>query len=632
MSNTSIRTYVAAAVLLLGLAASCMVAGRRAHVEAGNNTVEILVDYTEVEQIAASSGVTPAEALCRLHRSGVVGVAVQEQTVGDLIDSRLIAPYGAGQFAVEENLSRRLVPRLQAALWHGPLKVTTTPIPRSHACYVTVSADIPPEYLNSIPVGLPENALLAAQEAGLAVAARLVNYPGVRAEAISNTFEYLKTLGIGKVIFQGDQVLGFRGGVEFTAKALRNTGIVFGRIEFAKQKGEVELAAKAKDNVLIVHSIQQNEMPTLSAASIVERFGRAVRERGARICYVRMLDTSAKNILDENCRYIERISDAVSKAGYCVGTAAPLADLCIPNPIRILVGAGAGAAAFLLIASVFDLSAIAAWAWVVITIAGCAAASSLGDPGRKAVSLAAALAFPTWAVLLAARPAPETAVPAKRPLVKALGRVALAFLVSAAGGLLIAGLLSDKSFMIRNEQFAGVKLAHLLPILALALLFGGGIGWTSDRLSVQKRKLATRLAEIATDPVLIWQAAIALVFLALVGVMIARSGNDPGVGVSETELKVRAMLDRILYVRPRTKEFLVGYPALLLGASFALRGFRRAAAPFLVIGAIALISEVNTFCHIHTPLLLSGIRVLNGLVVGCAFGALLHWLVLKKGS
>ncbi len=62
---------------------------------------------------------------------------------------------------------------------------------------------------------------------------------------------------------------------------------------------------------------------------------------------------------------------------------------------------------------------------------------------------------------------------------------------------------------------------------------------------------------------------VALVALAL---FVARSGNDPGVGVSATELKVRSLLDKYLLVRPRTKEFLLGHPALLLGLACSASG------------------------------------------------------------
>ena len=44
----------------------------------------------------------------------------------------------------------------------------------------------------------------------------------------------------------------------------------------------------------------------------------------------------------------------------------------------------------------------------------------------------------------------------------------------------------------------------------------------------------------------------------------------------------------------------------------ALRGMRQWAAPLIVIGSIGLVSALNTFCHIHTPIQLSVFRIING--------------------
>ena len=183
--------------------------------------------------------------------------------------------------------------------------------------------------------------------------------------------------------------------------------------------------------------------------------------------------------------------------------------------------------------------------------------------------------------------------------------------------------------MLRIDQFMGVKLAHLAPVLILTLLFAGGIAWESDTWSNQKNRLITRFREVAANPILIWQAGAMLAILVIVGLMVARSGNDAGVGVSPLELKFRALLDKILYVRPRTKEFLIGYPALFIGILMTLRGRRDWAAPLLVIGSIAVVSAVNTFCHIHTPLALSAIRVVNGAIVGVIVGLAVYFFIAK---
>ncbi|MBO7394243.1 MAG: hypothetical protein J6U98_08605 [Abditibacteriota bacterium] len=89
------------------------------------------------------------------------------------------------------------------------------------------------------------------------------------------------------------------------------------------------------------------------------------------------------------------------------------------------------------------------------------------------------------------------------------------------------------------------------------------------------------------------------------------------------------MLDKVLFVRPRTKEFLVGYPLLMAGMAFLTKGKRNWAVPCIVVGSVGLISALNTFCHIHTPLILSFVRTLNGLWVGLVIGIILSTIVIK---
>ena len=111
-----------------------------------------------------------------------------------------------------------------------------------------------------------------------------------------------------------------------------------------------------------------------------------------------------------------------------------------------------------------------------------------------------------------------------------------------------------------------------------------------------------------------------MVALAGFAMILARTGNEPGVGVSGFELKLRSVLDRVLPIRPRTKEFLIGHPIMVLGLGMWWRGRRKWALPLFVVGVIGQVSFLNTFCHIHTPLRLSFIRDITGLVLGTLIG------------
>jgi len=160
--------------------------------------------------------------------------------------------------------------------------------------------------------------------------------------------------------------------------------------------------------------------------------------------------------------------------------------------------------------------------------------------------------------------------------------------------------------------------------LGLAAL-GPGVGWAERREAVR-----ACLSTLAAKPLLLGQVVVGFVALVALALVVARSGNDPGVGVSATELHVRALLDHYLLVRPRTKEFGLGHPALLLGlACAASRRWTPWVLPLLVIGSLGQSSLLDTFCHLHTPLLISSLRGLIGWALGAVIGAIL-WLVVSR--
>jgi hypothetical protein len=129
-----------------------------------------------------------------------------------------------------------------------------------------------------------------------------------------------------------------------------------------------------------------------------------------------------------------------------------------------------------------------------------------------------------------------------------------------------------------------------------------------------------RAARFLQEPTRVGMLLLTLMALAIFALIVARTGNEPGVGVSGMEMKIRSLLDRTLPVRPRTKEFLIGHPAFVLALALWFRGRRRWAAPLLVVGVVGQVSMLNTFCHVHTPLYLSLVRVVTGLALGAALG------------
>ena len=201
-----------------------------------------------------------------------------------------------------------------------------------------------------------------------------------------------------------------------------------------------------------------------------------------------------------------------------------------------------------------------------------------------------------------------------RPLVRLLPWLfAVVWWLPRPGGL---------SLMIKTHQFLGVKVALLLPLLWAGIL---ALFWDEEAKRLHRPSAAflkRRLAGVNT--LTRWQVmAVGILGLAALGLYLARSGNFV-VPVPEVEVWMRTQLERWLVARPRTKEFLIGYPLLLVGLYWTQA---RINPPWgqavTVVGSVAAVSMVNTFCHIHSPITLGLLRTLYGIILGTLLGLIL---------
>jgi hypothetical protein len=98
------------------------------------------------------------------------------------------------------------------------------------------------------------------------------------------------------------------------------------------------------------------------------------------------------------------------------------------------------------------------------------------------------------------------------------------------------------------------------------------------------------------------------------------------------EARLRETLDSFLLVRPRTRELLLGYPALgvLLVAGRRLPAWFRS---FLLLAvSVGVISSLNSFLHFHSFLAISLLRTLWGVLLGTCLGAGLTGVFLLIGK
>ncbi len=187
-----------------------------------------------------------------------------------------------------------------------------------------------------------------------------------------------------------------------------------------------------------------------------------------------------------------------------------------------------------------------------------------------------------------------------------------ASIISFGGALTIIGTISRTSFALGIDVFAGVKLAHVIPLaLVLIIVIYQEHGFDVNYV---KRILTSKVTYLA----LALMAILAMVLF----IYTSRTGNTGQ--ISDVELQMRQILDTVLGVRPRTKEFLIGHPIMI---ALLYYGYKEKYLPFLIFGMIGQISLVNTYAHIHTPVMVSLIRSGYGIVIGLVVGIILIYVI-----
>lgn len=123
---------------------------------------------------------------------------------------------------------------------------------------------------------------------------------------------------------------------------------------------------------------------------------------------------------------------------------------------------------------------------------------------------------------------------------------------------------------------------------------------------------------------------IGIVFLAI---YLLRSGNFGVFPEFNAEIEFRKFLEITTSVRPRTKEFVIGYPSLFAFLYLYQKKVSYKLLSFLgTFSSIIGISIINSFCHGFTPVYISLIRTFNGLFLGLLTGCIsliICWFILK---
>jgi len=635
--------------LAVGLLASLFVAARRLRHEHRANRVEIVMDDQDFSALAQSYAYDQRAFLVALRRAGLTSLAVDEE-----LGSAVPAAPGAAVYTGTALLDQARLTGLRDPMFAGlaaahqlraddmylvayddatarryaqqlPLKFSAGAVRLIHAGLPVVYAlRTQPDYFATVGLGLPEDRVALAHSLALHLVPRLQNDERFKAAQIE---ALLRDATAGNdahtVIFFGlrNQVLGYPDALDATATAMRADRLDFGTVETYDVKqiaaGTEGLAEELPDRTVRVQAIAKPEQDKLRAEEIVQRYLLGVRERNIRVVYLRPFghEWDGRSIEASNVELVHRIAAGIRAAGLRVGIATPFEPFAVRWWEIALVSLAVPAIVLLALLDVFALGNVR-WliAFAAVDLLFVAAGYALHHDmaARKVLALAGGIAFPV-AAFVAVAPAFRAAPAAStsEALRGGLRVLAVALAVTLGGALVVIGLLSTPLTMMEIDRFTGVKLVLAAPPLIALLLYVFTSRWGSRATP----------AALAALPVTVLQLATGVVLLGAGFLILARSGNQGDIAPSGLELTLRAHLTTLLQVRPRFKEFLVGFPALMLVPALLPADRTRWGWLFALAIGLGLADVVDTFSHLHTPLAVSLLRVVNGAVIGIVVGA-----------
>ena len=331
--------------------------------------------------------------------------------------------------------------------------------------------------------------------------------------------------------------------------------------------------------------------------------------------------------METNIGYITGVKTELIANGFTIGQASTFKPY-FPNPILLaLIVFGAVAAGILFLTLVRPFKTMYQYVLLIILslVLIVPILKGSGNVVRQAVALASAILFPvlsmTWQL-----DRWKNMVNPKSGLMgimmHGISGLIITVMLSMVGGMYVAAILGDVRFFLEMEIFRGVKLTFVAPILLITAVYLSRYDLFSTKNSDTKG-IWQQVVKMLDYPIYIKTLLVFVVVAIGAWVFVGRSGHTAGVPVLDAELKMRSFLERIMYARPRGKEFMIGHPAFFLAVMAVYRQWPRVMHYALVIVAtIGQGSLVETFAHLRTPVFMSFIRGLDGMVLGIVFGVL----------
>ncbi len=590
----------------------------RLQAEWNNKAYEMMIPYGDIERTSLNGSDLPVEEILdRLKEAGLQAVSIEPETLDSLKKNGYITTISTERMqelaVFEEELAQideqakheglyvyvKKATDLTTALSEHFPTVQTEEVIFQNKKFLFIPGIV--KKLEDVPLGFLPETIEKIKRADLAVVFRMPNMEEIAEDRLLAQVLQFADEKSDHILFLGEEVSGFPNPKEIKAYAEQfkaNNLSVYG-IELKDQKGFFTLANNIDMNVIRLHSMDMNGIS--SPREGIDRAIRAVKERNIRSLFLRMEDKiSGENSLINMEGFIQDVH-AEMPSLFHPGKAQLFEKISVPT--WSYFSAFVAAIAFVSLAALSVLQNRLLFLLALVGMLGISL--GYGVLGKTLLVQGAALIVAVITPVFAILPLSDT---------KSLKQILMTYLraagISAIGIAIVVALLNGNEYLVKVEAFRGVKLIYVFPILFMFLY-----------------AIRSQFMDLLKAGVKYWHLAVIAVLGVVALYYISRTGNAGS--VSDIELKIRQLLEEVMYVRPRIKEFLIGLPFFVL-ALYVIPTYKKLGTFLLIPGVIGYLSIMNTFTHLHIPLYVSILRTVYGLILGLLIGWILI-MIYKKG-
>ncbi|MEK9657954.1 MAG: DUF5693 family protein [bacterium] len=617
---------------------------RRYQFESKDHYVDVVMTYDELSRLAIVGGKSMDTLLPEIKKRGVSSLLLREQRLKDYVDrgqasvfkgsdiinmfnigttNRYILNYLYTKTKVKANCYYIIVEKkadFSLIRDFMILEFGRDQVKRINL-YNILEVFAEEEVLYDVGLGISDEQIQQVQSHQLTPVFMLKNSFRLNRSLVRQKFKsFVDSVPQSLVLFEGESVLGYPSFFEGIKNKFYDYNLILGVTEFSFQKGLHLLASQLSTKTLLVHDVSEKELEKQSKSPYILRYLRAAKERRVNVLLFHPFFHvyAQEGTFAFNLEMVSELVQELKSYNFDIKSASALQFDGYKPASQLEIFLLSTCLFFIFVLAISQVIAVRLQLFLLSYVFFVLLYYTSGMFGffpifKMGMAFLTAAFFPLMGIVILF---PEEDSSQSSRYLSSLGFSAAILGLSLAASFFVMTFLSDPLYLMGIQRFVGVKTVFLIPILAIGLYF---------YLRPQRLHAAFYVFQRVFYSPLNTASLIAICFFMLVMlILILRSDHQFALPLPEIERKVRVFLETTFFARPRFKEFLIGYPFLMFSYYFVGRYFsRKWLWFFIVLGAIAPISVINSFCHVHTPLVISFYRSVLGLILGVFVGSIM---------